>query len=139
MVNETQGATVTRLSSIANLSKPNSNQEAGSLSETVGRDLPVEGNREPQVVPSVPTSADLQSAVREINDFVQTVQRDLAFNLDETSGHTVIKVIDRDSQELIRQIPTEEMLAIASHLRVIRENSIDQVETPTGLLFSERT
>jgi len=136
MVNETQGATVTRLSSIANLSKPNSNQEAGSLSETGGQDLPVKGNREPQ---AAPTSADLQNAVREINDFVQTVQRDLAFNLDETSGHTVIKVINRDSQELIRQIPTEEVLAIATHLRVVRENTVDQVETPTGLLFSERT
>ena len=136
MVNETQGATVIRMSPVANISKPNLNQEDGRLAEAGGRDLPVEGNIQPQVVP---TSANLRDAVREINDFVQVVHRDLSFNMDETSGQTVIKVIDRDSQELIRQIPSEEVLAIANHLRGVRDTSMESTEAPAGLLFSERT
>lgn len=134
MVNETSSATVTRLSPVANISRPNLNQEAGKLPETGGQSLPVEGKQQPQIVQR---SSDIREAVSEINDFVQSVHRDLSFNMDEASGQTVIKVIDRDSGELIRQIPSEEVLAIADHLRGIRENSTDPSAVPPGLLFSE--
>ena len=136
MVNETSNASVTRLLSVVNISRPNLNQEADRLPEAEDQSLPVEGKNQPQVVQQ---SADIREAVSEINDFVQSVQRDLSFNLDEASGHTVIKVIDRDSGDLIRQIPSEEVLAIADHLRSVRENSVKQSEVPTGLLFSEST
>lgn len=136
MVNETTNATVTRLSPVTNISRPNENQEADRLRESEGQNLPVEGNKQPQLVEQ---SADIRDAVSEINEFVQNVQRDLSFNLDETSGRTVIKVINRDSGDLIRQIPSVEVLAIASHLRDIRENAVTQGELPPGLLFSEST
>lgn len=136
MVNETTGATVTRLSSAANISRPNSNQETEKLSGPEGRVLPEEGRKSPEVPQR---STDIRQAVSEINDFVQSVHRDLSFNMDETSGRTVIKVIDRDSGNLIRQIPSVEVLAIASHIRDIREDSINQSDLPPGLLFSEST
>jgi flagellar protein FlaG len=136
MVNETSSATVTRLSSVVNISRPNLNQEADRLPEAADQSLPVEGKNQPQVVQR---STDIREAVSEINDFVQSVQRDLSFNMDEASGHTVIKVIDRDSGDLIRQIPSEEVLAIADHLRSVRENSVNPSEVPTGLIFSEST
>ncbi len=136
MVNETTNATVTRLSPVTNISRPNENQEAGKLRESEGQALPVEGNKQPQLVEQ---SADIREAVSEINDFVQNVHRDLSFNLDEASGRTVIKVINRDSGDLIRQIPTVEVLAIASHLRDVRENAETLGEVPPGLLFSEST
>lgn len=134
MVNETSSATVARLSPVANFSRPNLDQEAGKLPETGGQSLPVEGRQQPQLVQR---SSDIREAVSEINDFVQSVHRDLSFNMDEASGQTVIKVIDRDSGELIRQIPSEEVLAIADHLRGVRDNTIDPSAVPPGLLFSE--
>ena len=136
MVNETSGATVARLSLVPNISGPKLNQERDKLSVMEGQNLPVEGKVQPQKVPG---SNEIQKAVKEINDFVQNVQRDLLFNMDETSGRTVIKVVDRDSGDLIRQIPSEEVLAIASHLRGIRDNSMDPQEVTPGLLFSENT
>lgn len=58
----------------------------------------------------------LQSAVEEIEQNVQTVARSLQFSVDEASGRTIITVIDRDTDEVIRQIPPKEVLAIAERL-----------------------
>lgn len=55
----------------------------------------------------------LVDAVQSINDFMQNVRRELQFSIDEVTGRTVIKVVDRESEEVIRQIPPEEVLTLA--------------------------
>jgi flagellar protein FlaG len=78
-----------------------------------GQDLPPEqtqaGNER------VPVD-QVESAVSQISDFVQNFQRDLVFSVDEDSERLVVKVIDSETQEVIRQIPSEEMLRIAKNL-----------------------
>jgi flagellar protein FlaG len=59
---------------------------------------------------------ELTNAVAKLNDYIQTVQRDLQFTLDEGSGQSVITVVDRKSAEVIRQIPTELTLDLARKL-----------------------
>ncbi len=59
---------------------------------------------------------EITSAVAKLNDFVQVVQRDLEFSLDEDSGMSVVRVVDRTSKELVRQIPTELVLELARNL-----------------------
>ncbi len=61
-------------------------------------------------------TAALKEAITRLNEYVQSVQRDLQFNLDESSGKTVIKVLDRNTQEVIRQIPDEFVLKLARNL-----------------------
>ena len=58
----------------------------------------------------------LASAVAKLNDYIQTVQRDLQFTLDESSGTSIISVVDRSSAEVIRQMPTEVTLTLAQKL-----------------------
>ena len=58
----------------------------------------------------------LESAVTKLNDYVQTVNRTLAFSIDEDSGQTVVRVFNRDTDELIRQIPAEHTLKLAAAL-----------------------
>jgi flagellar protein FlaG len=58
----------------------------------------------------------LKMAVQEIEKFVQSVKRNLAFSIDEPSGKVVVKVIASDSGEVIRQIPNEEVLKLANSL-----------------------
>jgi len=60
---------------------------------------------------------NLDRAVASINDYVQSIQRDLHFSVDEELEKTVIKVVDRDSGELIRQIPEEVFLELARKLK----------------------
>ena len=99
--------------------------------------LPAEGKDLPQQTEN--TQAKLREAVDQINDYVQTVQRDLSFNMDDDSGRTVISVIDSGSGELIRQIPTEEVIALASHLQDLSMESVDSSEVTQGILFSDHT
>lgn len=58
----------------------------------------------------------LKAAMSQISNYVQNVQRNLNFSIDEASGQTIVKVIDSESEEVIRQIPSEEMLALARRL-----------------------
>ncbi|WP_369602162.1 flagellar protein FlaG [Hahella sp. SMD15-11] len=59
----------------------------------------------------------LKEAVSHLNEYVQTVQRDLKFELDDASGKTVVTVVDRQTQEVIRQIPDEVALRLARNLQ----------------------
>lgn len=59
----------------------------------------------------------LDDAVSQLNDFVQTVQRDLQFEVDNERGQTIVKVVDQSTQEVIRQIPDEVALRLAENLQ----------------------
>ena len=63
-----------------------------------------------------PGQGELKAAVLELENFVQSVKRNLEFSIDEASGKMVVKVIASDSGEVIRQIPNEEVLKLANSL-----------------------
>jgi flagellar protein FlaG len=59
---------------------------------------------------------ELGEAVSQLNDFVQNVQRDLQFEVDNDLGQTVVRVVDQQTQKVIRQIPDEVALRLAEKL-----------------------
>jgi flagellar protein FlaG len=58
----------------------------------------------------------LENAVREINASMADQSVGVRFEVDEDTDRLVVKVVDRASGELIRQIPSEEVLRIAKLL-----------------------
>ncbi|HSG93748.1 MAG TPA: flagellar protein FlaG [Methylotenera sp.] len=58
----------------------------------------------------------LQEAVSRLNDYVQNVQRSIRFSVDDVSGKDVVTVLDKQTEEVIRQIPIEEVLVFARNL-----------------------
>ena len=46
----------------------------------------------------------------------QSIDRKLQFSVDDSSGRTVIKVLDPQTDEIIRQIPSEEVLRLAERI-----------------------
>ena len=60
---------------------------------------------------------ELSEAVSQLNDYVQNVQRDLQFEVNNELGQTVVRVIDQQTQEVIRQIPDEVALRLAEKLQ----------------------
>ena len=58
----------------------------------------------------------LDNAVKQLNAHVQSINRSIEFNIDTESGKTVVKVVDVETDKLIRQIPNEEALKIAKQL-----------------------
>ncbi|WP_341303418.1 flagellar protein FlaG [Pseudomonas sp. TMP25] len=74
-----------------------------------------------EVDSDVPASREkIEAAVATIQDFAQTVRRDLNFTLEEGSGRVVVKVTDAGSGDVIRQIPSEEALQLAENLSEVR-------------------
>ncbi len=58
----------------------------------------------------------VKEAVAELNQFVQSLDRELQFSIHKDSGKTVVKVVDAETDKVIRQIPSEEILAISESL-----------------------
>lgn len=67
--------------------------------------------------PTTPSPAELDGAVKEFNDYVQSISRNLEFSVDKDANRTVIRVVDSQTGDVVRQIPAEEMLQLARHLR----------------------
>jgi len=59
---------------------------------------------------------EIDESVKDLNEHMQVIQRELHFTVDDDSGHTVIKVMDLATQQVIRQIPNEEALQAARNL-----------------------
>lgn len=59
----------------------------------------------------------LDDAVSQLNDYVQNVQRDLQFEVDNERGETIVRVVDQQTQKVIRQIPDEVALRLAENLQ----------------------
>jgi flagellar protein FlaG len=137
MANEISSIASIRASgSAAKNSRQVAKTDVATLPGNRGEALPSKGKGLP---PQVADSAKISEAVSKINEIVQSIQRDLSFNLDEDSGQTIIRVVDSESGELIRQIPSEEALAIANQLRDLQKDAINGGEIGQGLLFSDRT
>lgn len=68
-------------------------------------------------------SLDLESAVADVAEFIQAQNRHLNFTFDDSSNRSVIKVTDSDSGEIIRQIPSEEMLQLAQRINELRSDA----------------
>ena len=68
-----------------------------------------------QSVQSQPKAApeQLQKALAALKQAVPDKSSALQFSLDESSGQTIARVVDSETGELIRQIPSKELLEIA--------------------------
>lgn len=58
----------------------------------------------------------LEKVAQQLQDFVGDLNRNLEFSVDKDSGRDVIKVFDRDSGDLLKQFPSEEVLTLVSKL-----------------------
>lgn len=81
------------------------------------QNLPQGGNELPHSAANVDAGpSKLEAAVKAMNNHVQQLQRELNFSIDKSSGRTVIKVLDMETRQVIRQIPSDEALTFAQRL-----------------------
>lgn len=103
---------------------------------TAGREISDTGLTPAQRVSEVSQSnkseaQSLENAVSKLNEYVQIVRRSIQFEIDDLTGREIVKVLDRDTDELIRQIPTEEVLNFARQLA-------EQNQSDDFFLFSDK-
>lgn len=61
-----------------------------------------------------------EAIVQQIDSYLKSSRRELQFQVDDESGHVVVRVRDAATGDVIRQIPGEEALRVA---RALQENS----------------
>jgi flagellar protein FlaG len=62
---------------------------------------------------SQPTREAVARAAEQIQSFVKEMGRNLSFSVDQVTGYNVVRVVNPDTNEVIRQLPSEELLKIA--------------------------
>jgi uncharacterized FlaG/YvyC family protein len=60
-------------------------------------------------LPAKDKKPDLEAIARSLNQAPASIGRDLRFEVNLDSGRSVIQVLDRDTGEIIRQIPPEKL------------------------------
>lgn len=80
-----------------------------------------------QAAAKVADPAEVRSAVDKLNKTVSALNQSLQFSVDSDTKINVVKLVDVNSHEVIRQIPSEEVLNIAK--------AIDKLQ---GMLIQEK-
>lgn len=73
------------------------------------------------------SKGDVTSAVNKLQDFATSNGVGIHFSQDDDTGKVIVKVIDKDTDKVIRQIPSEEAIAISKSITKM-----------TGLLFDKK-
>jgi flagellar protein FlaG len=101
-------------------------QSPSETSKVDGKSLPSTGEVMPmsaaEQAAAKPSESEIAQAVETLANYVQNTQRELQFSVDEGTGRTVIRVLDAETQETIRQIPSDEILTLARHIEQITED-----------------
>lgn len=70
--------------------------------------------------PEVLDKATLTGAVNKLNEYVAPALQTIEFSIDDESDRIVVRVVDTETQKVLRQIPNEEVLAISKTLDKLR-------------------
>lgn len=78
-----------------------------------------------------------QEAMDDIMKYTRLAEVGLELKVDGESDRVVIKVYDKDTQELIRQIPSQEALELAMRLKKVFEQGVDDQASKATMLNEE--
>ena len=112
--------------------------EASTAPTRNGNARPDGASLRPSVAPAKDEASDapvfdikmLGDAVEQTNktlDALAASHRALRFEMDEGSGTVIVKVVDSLSDEVVRQVPSEELLAVVESIKELRALVLDHV------------
>jgi flagellar protein FlaG len=99
---------------------PESSAPVSSPEAVIGK----EGADDPQNEEAFRES--LRQSVEELNEFVLPYNTSLRFSIEEEMGTVIVKVTDKETQEVIKQIPSEEAIELAKALDKLKGLLIQQ-------------
>jgi flagellar protein FlaG len=73
-----------------------------------------------------PTREVVAKAAEQIQSFVQSMGRNLNFSIDQTTGYHVVRVVNPETNETVRQLPSEELLRIAQSMKQLNSALVNQ-------------
>lgn len=67
--------------------------------------------------PKEATMKDLEKAVKEINDSFSSMNISRQFEIDKDLDKVVVKIVDTQKKEVVRQIPSEDAIRISKNIK----------------------
>jgi len=104
-------------------SEPASNKDAEVVAKVASVPLPKSDVKA--------SSQDLreasETAMKDIQHFISSQASSVRITKDETSGHMVVKLVDPNTGEVIRTLPSEELLRLARTFEMLGNKMVHQV------------
>ncbi len=83
--------------------------------------MPVAAIPAPVATPALqPSAPQVDAAIEAANQTMQSNATNVKFEKDNTSGKIVVRVVDSETQQVLRQMPSEEMLSMSKALDSLR-------------------
>ena len=76
---------------------------------------------------------ELTSALETVTSFVESTMKNVRFLNESTSGKTVIKVIDKETSEIISQFPSDKIIDMAERIKSLRE----EISSASGIFIDD--
>jgi len=108
--------------SVATSSGPSIKSDAQAVAAVVSTQIKPSGVAEA----SQPSREVVAKAAEQLQSFVQSMGRNLSFSVDAASGYNVVRVVNPDTGELIRQLPSEELLKISRDFQRLNNVLVSQ-------------
>jgi|GEM_PF-593761 len=106
--------------------------ELKAVSET--NSTKIENVEELQARKTEAKQQNIESQIEQLQQFNQSIDRTIQFQIDDELGVTVVRVVDVETDELIRQFPPEELLNLSRRLKELNE----QHTGSSGVLLREK-
>jgi flagellar protein FlaG len=103
--------------------KPTQNTDANAASKAASVPLPESSVKETSQ--EVRDAAD--TAMKDIQHFISSQASSVRIHKDETSGHMIVQLVDPNSGEVIRTLPSEELLRLARSFEMLGNKMVHQV------------
>ena len=114
--------------------------KSGASGPEVRQDVSFDGKLQPddvnQNMSRVVDPDTIRAAVENIAAYVEGLGRSLAISVDESSGDYIVKVQNAETEEVVRQVPSEELVRVAAAIKA-QLDSLDLMgeEGARGLLL----
>jgi flagellar protein FlaG len=95
----------------------------GEISDVRASENSLKGNASQADNNTREVSPELNQAVSELSDYAAQANLKLAFSIDEQTDKSVVTVKDQESGDVIRQIPSQELLDIAAQMKQITSDN----------------
>jgi len=103
-------------------SEPASNKDAEVVAKVASVPLPKSDVK----ASSQELKEAAETAMKDIQHFISSQASSVRITKDETSGHMVVKLVDPNTGEVIRTLPSEELLRLARSFEMLGNKMVHQ-------------
>lgn len=104
----------------------NSNNQSTRVNRNDNSDRKPESLREKQEYSEQELEDEVRESVKDINEIVDKVKEGLSFQIHEDTEKMMVKVVDLNTDEVIKELPPEEMLDLQARIHEMIGILIDE-------------